>query len=182
MPRKARPIPRDKRLQALYRRARGTLLAYQESRHRLRRMGVIRTDGPVVRQFAEQLVARHLRLRLAKSNVQGAYDAKDSAGRTHQIKARIGSTSATSTSFDFRRPLSRFGFLCGVLLTRSFARPMRRFGGTVAPTETGTAVGGRDDRAKRHDLTYCTLRRLGHLAHAGDSEGQDAGSAGQRRD
>jgi hypothetical protein len=63
---------------------------------------------------------RNLRLRLVQSNVGKIYDAKDRKGRTYQIKGRIVSGARASTSFDFRRPLRRFDFLVGVLMSPTF--------------------------------------------------------------
>ncbi len=83
-------------------------------------MSVIRTDAAIAGQFAEWIAAQHLRLRLAGSNVQKTYDAVDSAGRTYQIKARVVSGPRAPTSFDFRRPMHRFDFLIGVLVSRAF--------------------------------------------------------------
>jgi hypothetical protein len=104
----------------LTRRIRATLLEYRDARERLLRLGVIRTDGPLAGQFAEWAAAGHLRLRLVQSNVEKSYDAKDRKGQTYQIKGRIVSGASASTSFDFRRPLRRFDFLLGVLVSRTF--------------------------------------------------------------
>jgi hypothetical protein len=87
---------------------------------RLHRLKVIRTEGPLAGQVAEWVAARHLGLRLVPSNVQKIYDAVDRAGRTYQIKGRIVSPPRLSTSFDFRRPLRRFDFMLGVLLSPTF--------------------------------------------------------------
>jgi hypothetical protein len=107
-------------LPRLLRRARPTLLSYCDARERLRRLGVIRTDGALAGQFAEYVACKHLRLCIAPSNVQKAYDATDRRGRTYQIKGRIVSSQRMSTSFDFRRPMHRFDFLLGVLVTGTF--------------------------------------------------------------
>lgn len=107
-------------LPRLLRRARPALLRYCEARQRLRRLKVIRTEGPLAGQVAEWVAARHLGLRLVPSSVQKAYDAVDHAERTYQIKGRIVSPPRLSTSFDFRRPLRRFDFMLGVLLSPTF--------------------------------------------------------------
>jgi hypothetical protein len=104
----------------LTRRIRATLLEYRDARKRLLRLGVIRTDGPLAGQFAEWAAAGHLRLRLVPSSVNKAHDAVDRAGRTYQIKGRIVSGATAATSFDFRRPMRRFGFLVGVLMSPTF--------------------------------------------------------------
>jgi hypothetical protein len=104
----------------LSRRARGALFRYRDAQERLQRLGVIRTDGPIAGQLGEWVAAQYLRLRLVRSNVQKGYDAVDSAGGTYQIKARLVSGPRTSTSFDFRRPIHRFDFLIGVLVSRTF--------------------------------------------------------------
>src|SRR5262245_47032344 len=95
-------------LPLLLRRARPTLLRYRDARERLRRLGVIRTEGPLAAQFAEWVAAHHLRLRLVPSNVQKGYDAIDRDGRTYQIKGRLVDPSRRYTSFDFGRPMHRF--------------------------------------------------------------------------
>jgi hypothetical protein len=93
---------------------------YCDARERLRGLGFIRTESAIAGQFGEWLAARCLRIQLAQSNVRKAYDAVDRAGQTFQIKARIVSVSRMSTSFDFRKPLSSFDFLLGVLMSKRF--------------------------------------------------------------
>jgi hypothetical protein len=104
----------------LTRRVRATLLTYRDARERLLRLRVIRTHGPLAGQFAEWAAAGHLRLRLVRSNVEKSYDAKDRKGQTYQIKGRIVAGPRVSTSFDFRRPMRRFDFFLGVLVSRHF--------------------------------------------------------------
>ena len=101
------------------RRLRAALRAYSHARARLHDLGVCRTDGSMAGQFSEWVAARHLGLRLVKTGT-GIIDAVDRAGRTYEIKGRIISGTRASTSFDFRRPLHRFGFFVGVLVSPTF--------------------------------------------------------------
>lgn len=89
---------------------------YVDLREKLKKLGVLRSDRTIQSDYAEWLVARRLRLRLADNAVQAGYDATDSRNRKYQIKARRVSSLSSSTSFDFRSIKHPFDFLVGVFL------------------------------------------------------------------
>ena len=116
--RAGRPRPKG-RLPRITRRIRAALLRYRGAVARLVRLRVIRNDGPVAGQFGEWVAAKYLGLDLAESSVEKGHDARKGR-RTYQIKSRIVSGAEASTSFDFRRPMHRFDFFVGVLVSPNF--------------------------------------------------------------
>jgi len=91
--------------------------AYTATRAGLRKLGILRTERSLQADYAEWLVARLLRLRLADNPVEKGVDAWDAKGRSHQVKSRLVRDLRTSTSFDFRSDELTFHFLVAVFLT-----------------------------------------------------------------
>jgi hypothetical protein len=98
---------------------REALASYCRARHQLRELGVLRSDRSVHGDFAEWLVCQMLGFQIAASGVQKGFDAKDGAGNTYQVKARIVKSLEQPTSFDMKEPGHPFDFLIGVFLTES---------------------------------------------------------------
>jgi hypothetical protein len=90
---------------------------YLAARARLTQLRVLRSERSVAADYAEWLVARSLRLTLAESTIQEAYDAADANGKTYQIKSRIVRNLDANTSFDFRDPSKSFDYLACVFFS-----------------------------------------------------------------
>ncbi len=94
--------------------ARHLIRAYLQARDGLTRLGVLRSGRMLQGEYAEWLVSRLLSLRLSESSVEKGVDARDSQGKTYQIKSRIVSDLSRPTSFDLSDPKFRFDFLIAV--------------------------------------------------------------------
>ncbi len=92
---------------------------YLEARSGLKQLGILRSDRLLQGDYAEWVVAQLMGLELASSTVEKAIDARDSEGRTYQIKSRVVENLHQSTSFDIRDIAERFDFLMLVFLSPS---------------------------------------------------------------
>ena len=93
---------------------------YLDAREGLKQLGILRSGRTLQGDYAEWLVAHLLNLQLSESSVEKGVDAKDSQGRTYQIKSRIVSDLSSPTSFDFSNQKFRFDYLVAVFFSPEF--------------------------------------------------------------
>lgn len=90
---------------------------YILARNELTKLGVIRTDGSVVGNYGEWLVAKKYNLKLVNNSVNKGFDGVDNQGKKYQIKTRLVENTSSSTSFDFKK-LGEFDYLIIVFLNK----------------------------------------------------------------
>jgi len=90
---------------------RAHIRSYLRARQRLTDLKILRTGRSLQADYAEWVAGRLLHLTLAKSAVQAHWDAKDSRGRTYQVKSRVVKEPTSTTAFHFGDALPRFDFL-----------------------------------------------------------------------
>jgi hypothetical protein len=100
--------------------ARHLIRRYLDAREGLKKLGILRSERTLQGDYAEWLVARLLDLQLSESSVEKGLDAKDSQGRTNQIKSRIVLDLSGRTSFDFSNPKIRFDYLVAVFFSPAY--------------------------------------------------------------
>ena len=100
-----------------FERATKAFRAYRAARDELIALGVIRSERSVAGDYGEWLAAQMLDLELATNGVQAGYDAKDSDGKTYQVKTRTVADINAATSFDMKLDYHAFDYLLGVLVS-----------------------------------------------------------------
>jgi hypothetical protein len=100
-----------------------TLKKYLDTRNKLKRLGIIRSEGSVVGDYAEWYVAEWFGLKLADSMVTAGYDAIDDRGKTYQIKARLVDSPNDRTAFVFKKT-DNFDYFVPVLISRKTYMPL----------------------------------------------------------
>lgn len=94
--------------------------AYLASRDGLKELGILRSERTLQGDYAEWIAANFLDLTLSDSPVQKGVDAKDSRGRTYQIKSRVIPDLNHGAGFTIRHIGARFDYLLCVLFDPEF--------------------------------------------------------------
>jgi hypothetical protein len=92
---------------------------YSASRDGLKHLGILRTDRNLQGDYAEWLVARHLKIRLVSNTVEKGIDAFDGDGKSYQIKSRIVKDVNQPTSFNINNIHHKFDYLVAVFFDHS---------------------------------------------------------------
>ena len=101
--------------------AQALLGLHSEVGRELRRRGICRSSNNPVADYAEGVVAKALRLKLASGSTTG-FDATDARGKRYEIKARRLTSAAKATMLSAIRGMERrhFDFLVAVVFNEDY--------------------------------------------------------------